>query len=104
MQETPILSNRTMPRYAYIGISPDGGLEVCFSQERLSPMGARLLKGNQTFSDAIYDVFDPDIPLSRDAVLCALKDATAFLNGEEVQTITPTFGDTQKPSRRKRTP
>lgn len=75
---------------------------MCFSEERLHCFGARLLKGTQVFPDAVLDLYDETL-LSRQAIVEALEAAQAFLEGKEYRSSAPTFGESLKPKRRKRT-
>lgn len=84
----------------FIGLTPEGTLQICFTEESLHCFGARLLRGNQRFSDAIYDVYGEE-ELSRESVVKALQDAQKFLAGEEVSHSAPEFGDTTRKTRKR---
>lgn len=88
-------------RHAYVGIAPDGSLQLVLSREQLDPIGPRLQKGNR-FPHAVFDLYDESIPFTREGIADAVRAANAFLAGEEYQSPALTFGQaTSKPRRKK---
>lgn len=89
------------PRHAYVGIAPDGSLQLVLSREPLDPIGARLQQGTR-FPAAVFDLYDDSVPLTREVIVGAVRGLEAFMAGEEYQARTLTFGQpTDKPRRKK---
>ena len=84
-------------RYAYIGLAAQGRMELVVSREKLAPAGHRLTRNN-LFPAAVYDFYEKE---QDQGIVSALKALEAFLNGDEYQAVTPVFGESQKPSKRK---
>jgi hypothetical protein len=87
-------------RHPYIGIGPDGKLQLVLSREILPPVGHRLCKGGEKFPAACYDLYSE--PITEEAIVSAIRACSAWLSGEEHHGSAPVFGDTQKPTRKKR--
>lgn len=95
--------NNNAPYICYLGLDQDGNLAMFLTEYALSIVGSRLLKAGQKFPVGTYDVFDPDVELSRKAITEAIRSTEAFLNNEQDSHATPVFGEaTDKPRRKKR--
>jgi hypothetical protein len=88
-------------RHAYVGIAPDGSLQLVLSREPLDPVGARLQQGTR-FPSSVFDLYDASIPISREVIVSAVRGLEAFMAGEEYQAHTLTFGQPTEKPRRKR--
>lgn len=82
--------------FVYVGIDPQGKPQLVISQEKLSPVGARLKRGND-FSQAVYEFYQHHNPI----VTNAIKSMEAFLRGEDGVSEKLEFGQSIKTRKRK---
>lgn len=89
------------PYIIYLGLDQDGNLAMFLTEYALSVVGHRLLKPGQKFPVSTLDVFDPDVEISRKAIIEAIRATEAFLNNEQDSHATPVFGEVpDKPNRK----
>lgn len=82
--------------FVYVGIDPQGKPHLVISQEKLSPVGARLKRGND-FPAAVYEFYQHDHHILTNAI----KSMEAFLKGEEFVGEKLEFGQSIKTRKRK---
>lgn len=90
-------SGRMKPsKNVYLGIGPDGKMQLVYSDDKLSPVGPRLLRNND-FPKAVYDFYQQDNSASKSAIMAM----EGFFRGEEVVGEKLEFGQTIKTKRKK---